>query len=162
MKWVTRERPKIDRIACPWLIRRFIEPGAEFLYVPTDRVFAVARETGATPYDIPGAEPFAHDGPLCSFDAFLKHYDLKDPALDRLAVIVRGADTARHDLAPEASGLHAISMGLSANIPDDHAMLEQGMVIYDALYTWCRDLQREVHNWTPATAKRATAPEGVP
>src|ERR687884_454410 len=94
-KWVTRERPKIDRIACPWLIRRFVEPDAEFLYVPTDQVFAVAKETGAVPYDIPGAEPFSHDGELCSFDAFIRHYGLKDPALDRLAVIVRGADTAR-------------------------------------------------------------------
>ena len=161
-KWVTRERPKIDRIACPWLIRRFVEPDAEFLYVPTERVFAVARETGATPYDIPGAEPFSHDGELCSFDAFIKHYNLKDSALDRLAVIVRGADTARHDLAPEASGLHAISMGLSATIPDDHAMLEQGMVIYDALYAWCRGAAGGIHNWTPPKETRAPAPEGVP
>jgi hypothetical protein len=155
MKWVTRERPKIDRIACPWLIRRFIEKDAEFLYAPDERVFAVAKEVGATPYDIPGAEPFAHDGELCSFDAFIKHYDLKDPALHRLALIVRGADTAQHDLAAQASGLHAISMGLSVNIPDDHAMLEQGMVIYDALYTWCRDLQNEVHNWKPAAPPAA-------
>jgi hypothetical protein len=161
-KWVTREHPKIDRIACPWLIRRFVEPGAEFIYVPTDRVFAVAKETGAIAYDIPGAEPFAHDGELCSFDALIKHYDLKEPALHRLALIVRGADTARHDLAPEASGLHAISMGLSANIPDDHAMLERGMVIYDALYTWCRGAAGEIHNWTPAKAPSAVAPEGVP
>jgi hypothetical protein len=162
MKWVTRERPKIDRIACPWLVRRFIEPEAEFVYVPAARVFAVAAETGATPYDIPGAEPFAHDGELCSFDAFLRHYELRDPALHRLALIVRGADTARHDLAPQASGLHAISMGLSANIPDDHALLEQGMVIYDALYTWCRDLQGEVQNGTPAAAAPAPGPEGAP
>jgi hypothetical protein len=162
MKWVTRERPKIDRIACPWLVRRFVEPGAEFLYVPADRVFAIAAETGATPYDIPGAEPFAHDGELCSFDAFLRHYELRDPALQRLALIVRGADTARQDLAPQASGLHAISLGLSANIPDDHAMLEQGMVVYDALYTWCRDLRDEVHNWTPAAAPETAAPAGVP
>ncbi len=161
-KWVTRERPKIDRIACPWLIRRFVEPDAEFLYVPTDQVFAVAKETGAVPYDISGADPFSHDGELCSFDAFISHYGLKDSALDRLAVIVRGADTARHDLAPEASGLHAISMGLSANIPDDHAMLEQGMVIYDALYAWCRDTKHEIHNWTPPKTAPAPAPEGVP
>jgi hypothetical protein len=160
-KWVTRERPKIDRIACPWLIRRFVEPGAEFIYVPADQVFSAAKETGAIPYDIPGAEPFAHDGELCSFDALINHYDLKDPALHRLALIVRAADTARHDLAAEASGLHAISMGLSANIPDDHAMLEHGMIIYDALYTWCRDLHGQVHNWTPARSA-ATAPEGVP
>jgi hypothetical protein len=150
MKWITREHPKIDRIACPWLIRRFVEAEAEFLYVPDDKVFAVAAETGATPYDIPGAEPLSHDGELCSFDAFLKHYDLRDPALQKLALIVRGADTARPDLAPQAAGLHAISLGLSANYPDDHAMLEQGMVIYDALYTWCRALQHEVHNWKPA------------
>jgi hypothetical protein len=113
----------------------------------------------ATPYDIPGAEPFSHDGELCSFDAFLKHYDLKDPALHHLAIIVRGADTARPDLAPQASGLHAISLGLSANFADDHAMLEHGMVLYDALYTWCRDLRDEVHNWkppaTPASANAA-------
>ena len=161
-KWVTRERPKIDRIACPWLIRRFVEPEAEFLYVPTDQVFAVAKETGAVPYDIPGAEPFSHDGELCSFDAFIRHYKLDDPGLHRLAVIVRGADTARHDLAPEASGLHAISMGLSTNIPDDHAMLEQGMVIYDALYAWSRGPHPEVHNWTPPKAALPTAPEAKP
>lgn len=160
-KWITRERPKIDRIACPWLIRRFIEPGAEFIYVPTDRVFAVGKEIGAVPYDIPGAEPFAHDGAFCTFDALIKHFGLNDPALHKLALIVRGADTARHDLAPEASGLHAISMGLSANNADDHATLEQGMVIYDALYTWCRDLHGEVHNWTPARPP-AAAPEGTP
>jgi hypothetical protein len=155
-KWITRERPKIDRIACPWLIRRFIEPDAEFLYVPTERVLTAARETGATPYDIPGAEPFAHDGELCSFDCFIRYYKLNDPALARLAAIVRGADTARHDLAPEASGLHAISMGLSMNIPDDHAMLEQGMVLYDALYAWCSTGGAEVHNWKPATSSQAT------
>jgi hypothetical protein len=160
--WVTRERPKIDRVACPWLIRRFIEPGAKFLYVPTDRVFVVAKETGGIPYDIPGAEPFAHDGELCTFDALIKHCGIEDPALDRLAVIVRGADTARHDLALEASGLHAISMGLSANIPDDHAMLEQGMIIYDALYAWCRGSAGGIHNWTPAIETPAPAPETVP
>lgn len=152
MKWVTRERPKIDRIACPWLIRRFIAADAEFLYVPTDRVFAVAAETGAVPYDLPGAEPFTHVGELCSFDAFISHYNLSAPGLDRLALIVRGADTARHDLAPEASGLHAIFMGLSATVPDDHAMLEQGMVIYDGLYAWCRGAAGPMHNWTPAAA----------
>jgi len=143
MKWVTRERPKIDRIACPWLIRRFIEPGAEFLYVPADQVFAVAAETGAVPYDIPGAEPFSHDGERCSFDAFLKHYGLNDPALHRLATIVRGADTARPNLAPQAAGLLAISLGLSANYPDDQLMLKHGMMVYDALYTWCRNLQHD-------------------
>src|SRR6266849_610132 len=126
-KWVTRERPKIDRIACPWLIQRFIDPSADFIYVPEKAVLAVAKETGATPYDI------------------------KDPALDHLAEIVRGADTSRHDLTPQCGGLFAISLGLSANFPDDHEMLKHGMVIYDAIYTWCRSLQVETHNW-PATA----------
>ena len=147
--WVTRERPKIDRIACPWLIRRFIDPEASFLYVPTERVFDVAATTGATAYDIPGSEPFSHDGELCSFDAFLRVYDIHDPALDTLAVIVRGADTARLDLAPQAAGLAALSLGLSANFPDDHVMLEHGLVMYDAFYTWCRSCQGETHNWTP-------------
>ena len=150
-KWVTRERPKIDRIACPWLIRRFVDRDAEFIYVPTERVFAVAAETGATPYDIQGAEPFSHHGEECSFDAFIAHYQLRDPALDRLAVIVRGADTARPELAPQAAGLLAISLGLSANFTDDYAMLEQGMAVYDALYTWCGLLQHETHNWTPSS-----------
>jgi rhodanese-related sulfurtransferase len=147
--WVTRERPKIDRIACPWLIRRFIDPEASFLYLPTEQVFDVARSTGAIAYDIPGAEPFSHDGELCSFDAFLKVYGIDDPALDGLALIVRGADTARLELAPQSPGLLALSLGLSANFPNDHAMLEQGMVMYDALYAWCRDCQGETHNWTP-------------
>ena len=149
-KWVTRERPKTDRIACPWLIRRFVEPDAEFLYVPTERVSAVAEETGATPYDIPGADPFSHVGELCSFDAFIRVYEIEDPALDRLALIVRGADTSRPELAPQSPGLLALSLGMSANIPDDHAMLEQGMVMYDALYAWCRSLQGERHDWPPA------------
>ena len=154
-KWITRERPKIDRIACPWLIRRFIAKDAEFLYVPAEQLFALAAETGATPYDVPGAEPFSHHGEQCSFDAFLDHYGLHRPALDHLAVIVRGADTARLDLAPQAAGLLAVSLGLSANYSDDHAMLEQGMVVYDALYTWCRALQHETHNWTPASGTPA-------
>src|SRR5215813_8287787 len=130
--WVTRERPKIDRIACPWLIRRFVDPEAQFLFAPTERVFAVAVETGATAYDIPGAEPFSHDGELCSFDAFLKEYRIEDPALDALALIVRGADTARLELTPQSPGLLAISLGLSAIYADDHAMLERGMSVYDA------------------------------
>ena len=147
--WVTRERPKIDRIACPWLIRRFIDPEASFLFVPTARVFDVARAGGAIAYDIPGAEPFTHDGELCSFDAFLKVFGLTDPALDALALIVRGADTARLELTPQSPGLLALSLGLSANYPDDHAMLAYGMIMYDALYAWCRSLQGETHNWTP-------------
>jgi rhodanese-related sulfurtransferase len=136
-KWVTREHPKIDRIACPWLIWRFINPGAEFIYVPPGQVTTVAEETGGIPYDIKGAE-FGHVGDRCSFDAILRIFDIKDPALDRLASIVRGADTSRCDLAPECDGLYAISFGLSANFPDDHEMLHRGLVIYDALYTWCR------------------------
>ena len=147
--WVTRERPKIDRIACPWLIRRFIDPEAQFLFVPTEQVFDVARASGAIAYDIPGAEPFSHDGELCSFDAFLKVYGLTDPALEALAPIVRGADTGRLELTPQSPGLLALSLGLSANYPDDHAMLEHGMIMYDAFYAWCRGLQGETHNWTP-------------
>ena len=137
MKWVTRERPKIDRIACPWLIARFIDKTPEFLYVPGDRVMRVAAETGATPYDVPGVE-LGHVGEFCSFDAFLKKYELTDPELQKLAVIVRAADTGRPDLAPEAAGLLAVSRGLSQNFRDDHEMLMHGMVVYDALYAWCR------------------------
>jgi hypothetical protein len=137
MKWVTREHPKIDRIACPWLIARFIDKEPEFLFVPADKVLETAQATGAIPYDIPGVE-MGHVGESCSFDAFLKKYNLSDPALARLAVIVRGADTARLDLAPEAAGLYAISSGFSANFRDDHEMLRHGMVVYDALYAWCR------------------------
>ena len=148
MKWITRERPKIDRIACPWLISRFIDREAEFLYVPKDRVLSVAAETGATPYDIPDVE-LTHEGELCSFDAFLKKYKLSDPALHKLAVIVRGADTARLDLAPQAPGLLAITLGLSENVKNDHEMLKHGMVIYDSLYTWCKSLEHETHDWKP-------------
>jgi hypothetical protein len=146
MKWVTRERPKIDRIACPWLIKRFVDEDSEFLYVPSDQVLAVAERTDAIPYDVPGVE-LSHVGELCSFDAFLKKYRLDQPALQRLAKIVRGADTSRHDLTPQSGGLFAISLGLSAIFPDDQEMLRHGMVIYDALYRWCRDLQSETHNW---------------
>jgi rhodanese-related sulfurtransferase len=146
--WVTRERPKIDRIACPWLIRRFIDPEATFVYVPADRVLAVAKETGATPYDVAGVE-FTHEGERCSFDTLLRIYEIADPALDHLATIVRGADTSRHDLSPQCGGLFAISLGLSANFSDDHEMLGHGMVIYDALYTWCKEGKDEVHTWNP-------------
>jgi hypothetical protein len=149
MKWVTRERPKIDRIACPWLIARFIDEQPEFLYVPSDRVLAVAEETGAIPYDVPGVE-LGHVGDLCSFDAFLAKYRLEDPALHQLAVIVRGADTSRLDLTPQSGGLFAISLGLSANFPNDHEMLRHGIVMYDALYSWCRNHQGETHNWPPS------------
>ena len=136
MKWVTRERPKIDRIACPWLIDRFIDDEPEFFYVPSSRVLKVAEETGAVPYDVPGVK-FTHVGDHCSFDAFLAEYKLNEPALQRLAVIVRGADTSSHDLTPQSAGLFAISLGLGEVFPDDHEMLRHGMVIYDALYTWC-------------------------
>jgi rhodanese-related sulfurtransferase len=151
--WMTRERPKIDRIACPWLIRRFVDPYAAFLYVPAAEVITRAKALGATPYDVDGVE-FTHEGERCSFDTIIRLYGIKDSALDRLATIVRGADTSRHDLSPQCGGLFAISLGLSANIPDDHAMLAHGMVMYDALYTWCRSLQAETHNWP---AKRVNA-----
>ena len=150
MKWITRERPKIDRIACPWLIQRFVDPAAEFLYVPRDDVLRVAEETGAIPYDVPNVE-LTHVGELCTFDAILARYGLTDPVLQQLAVIVRAADTDRLDLAPQAAGLLAISLGLSANFADDHAMLAQGMVVYDALYSWCRTCQVETHDWRPSS-----------
>ncbi len=140
-KWVTREHPKIDRIACPWLISRFVNPDAEFIYVPANDVAKVAADVGGTPYDIKGAE-FGHVGDHCSFDAIIHIYGIKDPALDHLATIVRGADTSRPDLTPQCEGLLAMSYGLSANFRDDHEMLKHGMVMYDALYTWCR-LQRD-------------------
>ena len=133
-RWVTRERPKIDRIACPWLIRRFIDADAKFLYVPAAQVKETVQ---AIPFDVPGAE-FGHHGERCSFDAFIEQFNLRDPALDRLARIVRAADTHRLDLAPEAAGLLAISTGLGKTIADDHALLEQGMAVYDALYAACR------------------------
>jgi rhodanese-related sulfurtransferase len=148
-RWVTRERPKIDRIACPWLIRRFVDPDAEFLYVPTAEVRKTAKEKDAVAYDIPDVE-FSHEGERCSFDAFLKYYRLRDPALDELALIVRGADTNRLDLAPQAPGLAAISLGLSRNYKNDDEMLEHGMVMYDALYAWCKEGKEEVHTWNPA------------
>jgi hypothetical protein len=138
MKWVTRERPKIDRIACPWLISRFIDPKAEILYVPKDQVLSVAEATGAIPFDVPGVE-LGHVKDQCSFDAFIKKFSLNDPALSRLATIVRGADTNRMDLAPQCYGLYAISLGLGANIQDDQELLKVGCNVYDALYTWCRD-----------------------
>ena len=151
MKWVTRERPKIDRIACPWLIARFIDPAAEFLYVPAADVLKVAEETGAIPYDIPGVE-YGHAGELCSFDAFLRLHDLNDPALQQLAVIVRGADTARLDLAPQCAGLLAQSLGLSALFPDDHIMLQHGMLMYDAYYAWIKQARSESHAGARVTA----------
>jgi hypothetical protein len=138
MKWITRERPKIDRIACPWLIARFVDPEPEFLYVPGGDVMRLAGETGAIPYDVPGVE-LGHHGDRCSFDAIIAKYGLADPALDRLALVVRGADCNAPHLAAESAGLLAISKGLSLNFADDHEMLAHGMVLYDALYAWCAD-----------------------
>jgi len=148
MKWVTRERPKIDRIACPWLVARFIDSEAEFLYVSAAQVLAVAQATGATPYDIPGVE-MSHVGERCSFDAFLAKYGLTDPALQQLAAIVRGADTSHLELTPQSAGLYAVSLGLSRLFNDDHEMLRHGMVLYDALYAWCQSCQHETHTWPP-------------
>ena len=139
MKWITRERPKIDRIACPWLIARFIDEAPEFIYAPKDRVLPLAAETGAIPFDMPGVE-LGHVGERCSFDAFLAKYRLDDPALARLALIVRGADTSRLDLTPQSAGLHAVSLGLGAVFADDHELLRHGMTIYDGLYAWCRQV----------------------
>ena len=147
MKWITRARPKIDRIACPWLIARFIDKEPEFLYVPSDQVMTVAASTGAIPYDVPNVE-FTHVGEDCSFDTFIKKHKLQHPGLQDLAIIVRGADTDRLDLAPQAAGLLAISLGLSHNFTDDHQMLAHGMVMYDAMYSWCCHAQGEKHSWT--------------
>jgi hypothetical protein len=152
MRWITRERPKIDRVACPWLIARFIDRDAEFLFAPPADVVRQSRQSGATPFDVEGVE-LSHDGPLCSFDAFLKKYDIKDPNLHELAVIVRGADTARPDLAPPCAGLLAISLGLSHNYPDDHEMLRHGFVVYDALYAWLKYRRDETHTWNPQKGK---------
>ncbi|WP_121357266.1 chromate resistance protein ChrB domain-containing protein [Flavisolibacter nicotianae] len=149
MKWITRERPKIDRIACPWLIKRFVDPDAEFIYVPKDKVFSEAEKRGAIPYDIPGAE-YSHYGEQCTFDYIVKRHQLSDPALHQLATIVRGADTDRFDLAPQAAGLWAISAGLSHNYTDDHQQLAIGLKIYDALYSWAKYVQDEKHTWTPS------------
>jgi hypothetical protein len=148
MKWITRERPKIDRIACPWLVARFIDSSPEFLYVPAAEVMTQAERWGATPYDVPGVE-LSHVGERCSFDAFLARYALSDPALQQLAAIVRGADTSRLELTPQSAGLYALSLGLSLRFADDHEMLKHGMVMYDALYAWCREGQSETHNWPP-------------
>lgn len=153
-RWITRERPKIDRIAGPWLIRRFIDPRATFFYVPAAQVFDEGRRLGAVAYDIPGA-PVSHVGERCSFDALLDGFGLRLPALDILAKIVRGADTDRLELAPQSAGLLAFSLGLSALHPsDDHAMLEAAMPLYDALHAWCRSRaaqQDEAHSWRPQT-----------
>ena len=148
MKWITRERPKIDRIACPWLIKNFVDKEAEFIYVPTEQVKAKAKELSAIPFDIPGVE-YSHDGEYCTFDTIIKKHNITDPALLQLAVIVRGADTDRFEIAKQSAGLWAISAGLSFNYKDDFEMLETGMKIYDALYSWAKYVSDERHTWNP-------------
>ena len=148
MKWITRERPKIDRIACPWLIKNFIDPGAEFLFVPKDQVFSRAKEIGAVPYDIHGAE-YTHEGDHCTFDYIVRKHKITDPAILQIAMIVRGADTDSFELAPQAPGLWAISAGLSCNHKKDHELLSIGMKVYDALYSWAKYVQSEKLTWNP-------------
>lgn len=137
MKWVTRERPKVDRIACPWLIKRFVDRDAEFRYVPGDRVLAVAEREGAIPFDVPGVE-LGHHGQECSFDAIIRKYGLADPALEQLALIVRGADTDAKDLSPESRGLAAVAEGFRLIYQDDQEQLARELPVYDALYAYCR------------------------
>lgn len=149
MKWITHEHPKIDRIACPWLIRRFIDSNAEIIYVPFDSVKSQAETLGAIPFDVPGVE-FTHYGELCTFDYFIQKYELKDPALQVVARIVRAADTDRHQLAEQAPGLWAISAGLAYNTPNDYQLLEKGIMLYDALYSWAKYLRHEKHTQSPA------------
>ncbi len=148
MKWITRERPKIDRIACPWLIRRFIDKDAEIIYVPFNKVIKKSEELNAIPFDIPNVE-FTHYGNDCTFDYFIKKYKLTDPAIITMANIVRGADTDSHDIASQSSGLWAIAAGLAHNYSDDYKLLEKGMMIYDALYSWAKYLQNEKHTQNP-------------
>lgn len=147
MKWITRERPKIDRIACPWLIKRFVDSEAEFIYVPKDEVFSKAKALNAIPYDIPGAE-YSHEDDHCTFDYIVKKHKIKDEAVHQLARIVRGADTDRFDLAQQAAGLWAISAGLSYNFTNDYEQLDVGIKIYDALYSWAKYVQDERHTWS--------------
>ena len=146
MKWITRERPKIDRIACPWLIKRFVDSNAEFIYVPKEKVFDEASKNGAIPYDIPGAE-YSHYNEECTFDYIVKKHEIKDEAILQIAIIVRGADTHRFDLAQQAAGLWAISAGLSVNYSNDNEQLEIGMKLYDALYSWAKYAKTEIHTW---------------
>ncbi len=143
MKWVTRQRPRVDRIACPWLILRFVDPGAEFLYVAPEQVQAVAAREDAIPYDVVGAE-IGHHGKECSFDAILHKYNLTDPALHRLALIVRGADTDQRDITPEAHGLHAVAHGFQLYYQDDHEQLARELPVYDALYAYCQYQEQQV------------------
>lgn len=148
MKWITREKPKIDRIACPWLIKNFIDKDAEFIYVPYDKVSDKAKRLKAIPFDIPGVE-FTHYEDKCTFDYFIEKYKIDDPAIKTLAVIVRAADTDSHHLASQSSGLWAISAGLAHNIKDDQELLNKGMMLYDALYSWAKHLQKEKHTQAP-------------
>jgi len=148
MKWITREHPKIDRIACPWLIKNFVDKDAEFIYLPKEQVLEKAKELDAIPYDIGGAE-YTHYGVECTFDYILKKYGITDTALHEMAIIVRGADTDNFLLAPQSAGLWSISAGLSYNYPNDHEMLAIGMKIYDALYSWAKYVKNEKHNWNP-------------
>lgn len=150
--WVTRARPKIDRIACPWLIRRFVDPRAVFLFVSPSEVEMVGERFAATPFDIDAPIRWSHKGELCTFDVMVEAFGLSTEPLLRLATIVRGADTARLDLGPEAPGLLAASLGLSRMYADDHEQLEAGMLLYDAFYRWCRDATEETHN-SPAPEK---------
>jgi hypothetical protein len=150
--WVTRERPKIDRIACPWLIRRFVDPEAVFLFAEAQRVSGIADRFKATPFDIEGVF-WSHRGDTCTFDTMLTEFGLKSEALDRLATIVRGADTARLELSPEAAGFLAFSLGLSRLFDDDLVQLQVGLTFYDAAYLWCRDASAETHNWPSKTAE---------
>jgi hypothetical protein len=156
VKWVTRARPKIDRLACPWLIQRFIDPEAEILYVRPSDVLSVAERDGAIPFDVPGVE-LTHSGSLCSFDAFLTKYRLDDPGLARLARIVRAADTDTLGESREAAGLLAISLGLGINIRDDLELLEAARVVYDALYAWCSSGQGQRHDWNPDEVRATMA-----
>ena len=146
MKWITRERPKIDRIACPWLIKRFVDREAEFIYVPKEKVIDEDQKLNAIPYDIAGVE-YTHYGEECTFDYIMKKHGINDDAVQQIAMIVRGADTHRFDLAQQAAGLWAISAGLSVNYHNDHEQLEIGMTIYDALYSWAIYAKEEVHTW---------------
>jgi AraC-like DNA-binding protein len=148
MKWITRERPKIDRIACPWLIKRFVDPEAQFIYVPFDEVIPKSKELNAIPFDLPNVE-YTHYGDQCTFDYILKKHKLKDPALQQIAIIIRGADTDRHDISSQSSGLWAISAGLAYNITNDLELLDRGMMIYDGLYSWAKYLQAEKHTQNP-------------
>ncbi|MDB5504729.1 MAG: hypothetical protein JWR89_4631, partial [Tardiphaga sp.] len=144
--WVTRSRPKIDRIACPWLIRRFVDPNAVFLFVSPSEVEAVGERFGAVPFDIENVF-WSHRGERCTFDVMIEEFGLSTPPLDRLATMVRAADTGRPELSPEALGLMAASLGLSRMFDDDLAQLDAGMLVYDAFYRWCRDATGETHNW---------------